>query len=603
MIKKYLSIISFFLLFIIFVPESLAQEKFYKAEYDVVHKLQSDYSINTKLVINLINLRADVYVTKFSILIPTSSNVSDLKVFSPSGEVSSNDQVDQKGTTITFNFKEPVRGKNQSNLLEISFNQAGLVQKDGKTLEALLPTFANDHQTSRVTFDTVTFVDNQLSIAKPRPSKNEKTVFTWDNVSIPMVYVVFGQYQLYKTRLNYLLYNNRLTPVKQDIAFPPETLRQSVFVKKITPKPNEIIVDEDGNYLGRYILSPQEKKIITFEGTVKIFAKDQEDMIHYIRLLFKSQKNYLLTQEKYWTINNPQLLKSLEKVNTTEDVFNFVVDKLDYSFSRFGNSSERLGAEAAFVTPGKAVCMEYTDLFIGASREKGIYAREIQGYGYSKDPRLRPQSLQGDVLHAWPEFYDLATERWVQVDPTWADTSGIDYLHGTDLNHIAFAIHGKNSVYPLPAGMYKNGNTKDVYVKTTIDEPMNNESVKVRLDFGQQIISGKQNNGTIQVINTGNTFIKNIPLSLSSETLEVSPALKTIFLIAPSQTIKIPISFITKNKIVSQPEISITIGSLYTNTVRFKLISEKVQGFLSLAKFAFLAFILIAVLSLILRRV
>ena len=87
--------------------------------------------------------------------------------------------------------------------------------------------------------------------------------------------------------------------------------------------------------------------------------------------------------------------------------------------------------------------MEFTDLFIAIAREKGIYSREIQGYGFSLDQKLQPLSLSSDILHAWPEYYDTKTESWIAVDPTWENTSGINYFSSFDLNHIVFVIHGK----------------------------------------------------------------------------------------------------------------------------------------------------------------
>ena len=72
--------------------------------------------------------------------------------------------------------------------------------------------------------------------------------------------------------------------------------------------------------------------------------------------------------------------------------------------------------------------MEFTDLFIAIAREKGIYSREIQGYGFLWIQKLQPLSLSSDILHAWPEYFDLKTENWVAVDPTWENTSGIDYF-------------------------------------------------------------------------------------------------------------------------------------------------------------------------------
>jgi transglutaminase-like putative cysteine protease len=54
------------------------------------------------------------------------------------------------------------------------------------------------------------------------------------------------------------------------------------------------------------------------------------------------------------------------------------------------------------------VCLEFTDLFIAIARAAGIPAREIDGFGYTQNAINRPISIDEDILHAWPEYYDTA---------------------------------------------------------------------------------------------------------------------------------------------------------------------------------------------------
>jgi len=83
--------------------------------------------------------------------------------------------------------------------------------------------------------------------------------------------------------------------------------------------------------------------------------------------------------------------------------------------------------------------MEFTDTFITLVRALGIPAREINGYAYAQNDRLRPLGLEQDVLHSWPEYYDFASQTWQQVDPTWGNTTGgLDYFHKFDLDHFTF---------------------------------------------------------------------------------------------------------------------------------------------------------------------
>ena len=127
--------------------------------------------------------------------------------------------------------------------------------------------------------------------------------------------------------------------------------------------------------------------------------------------------------------------------------------------------------------------MEFTDSFIAIARAMGIPAREINGYAYAGEGENKPISIgfkSGDVLHAWPEFYDPAFG-WVAIDPTWGATSGLDYFTRLDTNHFVFVIKGQDSVYPLPAGAYKiDGSEKQVEVAHSLktDEQINQQQTE-----------------------------------------------------------------------------------------------------------------------------
>lgn len=581
----------------------LAENQFYKTKFDVVHTLSPNNSIETTLNIGLTNTRADTYVTQFTITFPPSLKFSDLVASSPKSPVAIGKSIKDDQTIVTFSFSEPIAGTQIDNLLEVTFKQDNLLEIKGTAYELVLPTFGTVEQPSRVTFNTSALIDKKLSISKPRPDVNQKTLYTWNDAKTSIVYLVFGEFQTYNLKLRYYLTNNRFVPVKQDIAFPPETLLQEIFVKSISPKPDEIFLDTDGNYIGRYVLAPQEKKVINFRGFAKVYAVDQEDMVPYIRNQFAKQQPYLLNEKKYWEIKDQDLLKKIEAHDSVDKLYSFTVDTLDYSFARLNGAKDRLGADGAFKTPTKAVCMEYTDMFIGMSRSKSIYSREIQGFGYSRDDRLRPLSLKTDILHAWPEYYDTRRELWIPIDPTWDDTSGIDYLNGFDLNHIVFAIHGSDSVYPLPAGMYKKGESKDVDVTVTEVIPDKNQEIIVIPSFDQNLFRGETKTGNIKVKNTGNVFIKNVPVILSSGSLKISTPIKTIYLLSPGQSMTIPVTYQTKADTKKSAQVVIDIGTLYTNTVTINVTNRLSFQINQTVTFMAVIVIFIIIVALFVRRI
>ncbi len=218
------------------------------------------------------------------------------------------------------------------------------------------------------------------------------------------------------------------------------------------------------------------------------------------------------------------------------DIYSYVTGNLKYNYKRVVKGNQRLGASKILNSPDQAVCTEFTDLFIALAREKGIWAREIEGYGFSSDPNLRPLSLISDVLHAWPEYYDQVKNIWVPVDPTWENTSGIDYFSSFDLNHIVFAIHGKQSDYPLPAGMYKTEDSKDIQIIATNIEPDKKNNLKVWLDkLPSRLTEEEEIKGKIFLQNLGNTYLWQTPIKFFSQNIEVVPKEIIIPVLAPYQ--------------------------------------------------------------------
>jgi hypothetical protein len=210
-----------------------------------------------------------------------------------------------------------------------------------------------------------------------------------------------------------------------------------------------------------------------------------------------------------------------------------------------------MGATQALANPNQAICMEFTDLFIALARAASIPAREINGFAYTTDARLRPLSLMADVLHAWPEYYDVQKQAWIPVDPTWEKTTGgVDYFSKTDLNHFAFVIHGEHSQYPYPAGSYKLEDSlgRDVQVGFGEYQGENKNDLKVDFDLPGEIFWGEHKNGKIIVKNTGQGALYNLNLKASPQGLELlSSGERMVKILPPFSSVEIPVVLKAKN--------------------------------------------------------
>ena len=177
----------------------------------------------------------------------------------------------------------------------------------------------------------------------------------------------------------------------------------------------------------------------------------------------------------------------------------------------------------ALVNPNSVVCREFTDLFIALARSAGIPTREVDGFAYTANTKQRPLSLVQDVLHAWPEYYDLQKKTWVMVDPTWGSTTGgVDYFSALDFDHIAFIVKGKDDNYPIPAGGYKSSDEKslkDVEVKFSNTNSKKNQDIQISTSLPPQLTAGSPINFDIKIVNNGPALLPKKPLYIESTQL------------------------------------------------------------------------------------
>ncbi|PJE58366.1 MAG: hypothetical protein COU81_01165, partial [Candidatus Portnoybacteria bacterium CG10_big_fil_rev_8_21_14_0_10_36_7] len=240
------------------------------------------------------------------------------------------------------------------------------------------------------------------------------------------------------------------------------------------------------------------------------------------------EKVKYLAPDKYWETDSAVIKEKAKDLKTPKQIYNFVTSYLVYNENKLNSASiERLGALSAFNSPKEAVCMEFSDLFIALSRSAGIPAREVVGYAYTQNTRLRPLSFaaQGDLLHAWPEYWD-DTFGWVQVDPTWASTSGgLDYFNKLDFNHITLVQRGLSSTNPVPAGAFKkigDSQKKDVEVAFAQELPQITATPEIELQASDNIISGIPTKVKATVKNIGSTSVIGESLMLTANRLKIT---------------------------------------------------------------------------------
>ncbi|MGI5826057.1 MAG: transglutaminase-like domain-containing protein [Patescibacteria group bacterium] len=518
-ILTFLFVFSTFFLLASFLSSCQAKEfaSFYKTTYTF------DKSGETYVTqeISLVNQTSEYYVSEYSLSI-VGGEISKIEAYDKVGPLKISTIEKDLTTIITLNFNEKVVGKEKVLSFILKYRARDLAKKEGNLWQISIPKLANyeeidDYQAELKIpkeFGKVAFIN-------PNPSGQEdqgdflKLFFEKSDLTSFGVLVTLGQYQTFDFKIIYDLPNPHPNSLIEKISLPPDTNYQTVYYQNLNPKPANVEVDADGNWLALYEIPPKQTLQVVAEGQVNIFSqsKNQE------RINLEDREKYL-APTNYWQASDQKIRNLALELKTPENIYNYLVKTLEYDYSEVKKGAVRKGAVKTLDEPHKSICTDFTDLFIALARAAGIPARELDGFAYTENSRLSEIAQNTDLLHSWPEYFDEARKRWVMVDPTWGNTSsGLDYFNKFDMTHFVFVIHGLSDTLPYSPGAYRQSTEgKQILVafaqEEIVDKPRFFEIEEVE---PKHIFSLKNNQIRMVLRNTSGFFFDNERISLSSQ--------------------------------------------------------------------------------------
>ncbi len=569
--KRFIFFLLFFLSLTLFFTKSVFASSNFSTDYNVIYTVGKNSVTHVNLNIIVTNLSSQYYTPSYEIQ-SGFKNITNLKASDENGELSPNITANDKGTSIQVSFNQRVVGIGNKHNLNISFDTDEVAENLNHVWEINVPGLSEKSDFS--SFNATVVYPSELgkpSYIKPavytQNYSGNRLTFNKDQLGTSGISITFGSYQIYSFDLIYHLENTNLFPVKTEIALPPSTNYQDVIIDSIGPKPTNVITDADGNWLAQYFLSPSQRINVEVKGKAKIYLVPKTEPLSSSEI-----SNYIKPQP-YWESNNSKIKSLAKELKTPDAIYNYVVTHLNYDFSRVSTNEPRLGAVGVLNSPGSAVCLEFTDLFIAISRAAGIPAREIDGFAYTKNTQQRPLSLVSDILHAWPQYYDFGKKEWISVDPTWGNTTGgVDYFNVLDFDHFAFVVKGLNSSYPVPAGGYKfsrDKNSKDVNVDIG-DSFSPTISTAPDITIQNPVFAGFPADVLINIKNTGNSPAASNSFLVTTGFLK--PSSQTVYFqkIPPFGFVSIPIRFEPTPFLTNQTDmVKITLGNTtYSQNIR-----------------------------------
>jgi hypothetical protein len=565
--KTILTILMFFAIAFKFPNIVLADTNF-QTDINVEYKILESGKTNVTKTISIKNLKSE-YFPKQYVLFLKGVSPENIKAYERGTLL--NTKYEKKGNdgTLIIDFYERSVGKGNTKTFIVSFEDNSLTRKTGEVWEVVLPKVADseNYNTYKAVLSVPDIFGEEAYIS-PEPTSfvkiEERKLYKYDYFSqlSSGATAGFGIFQVFSFTLSYHLENKSNSKVEGTIALPPDTSTQKMFYDNLEPKPNDVYLDVDGNWLATYKLSANQNQNIVAKGYVQVFSKPNNlSRVDY------EPNNHDLLPTTYWQSDDENIKNIASSLSDIEAIYDYVVTSLTYNYDRVNDNYVRYGASYVLKNPTDALCTEFTDLFIALARAKGIPAREINGYAYSQNPSLEPLSLVSDVLHAWPEYWDDKNNVWIPVDPTWgATTGGVDFFNKFDLRHFAFVIHSENAITPYAVGTYKNSKEplKDVIVNFANLPDRKDHNVKIS-NTTSALVPLFINKLKINLENNGQNALYDFPFALEFGKTSESEIIKT-FLPFSKNTFEynIPFGFFA---IDSPDRISVTAGNLTENIV------------------------------------
>jgi len=548
-----------------------AQAKDFSSFYKTTYKFSPEGIAYITQEISFLNNTAEKDISEFSLNI-LGAKIDNIEAFDSIGPLETSVDKKNDATKISVRFNQRVVGKDKTLSFIIKYLSKDFSKKEGNLWQVSLPKLAG----------TAEIDDYQLFVQIPQSLGNIASISPFpksqtieDNFIILKyekndlinfgVQITVGQYQTFDFKIDYVLENVGSEGVMRKIAIPPDTDFQTIFYRSILPKPENVEKDSDGNWLASYLVPPQQTISIQAVGQANIFIQSKktsaikEDLADY------------LAPTQYWQSDNPKMKSLAQKLKTPEKIYRYVVENLTYDYELIKKGVQRKGALAALDSPQSSLCGDFTDLFIALCRAAGIPARALDGYAYTNDLKIIQASASTDVLHSWPEYYNEEQKLWVQVDPTWENTShGLNYFNKFDMAHFVFVIHGENDSFPASPGSYSKPDSSERQVFVNFGKE-DNSLKKVDFSLSQpwpnSIFSYRKTKIKAEIINNSGFLVHQQVIGLNQDQ-GVAPAsfvlnellpysqTKINFIVSPSELFKdyiweIPVIIGSQNEIFS----------------------------------------------------
>ena len=497
----------------------------FSVSYDITYTFNKDGSATVVQKTSLKNLKAKLYPSEYSISV-SSPNVKSASGLDSSGAVKVSSSKKGGSTILTAKLNDKIIGKNKVTKFTLNYTIKDLSSKKGRMRSILVPGVSTSEKLDsfKLTVKTPKSYGKLYSIfptQKKTSSDSKFNKYTYDKKKTPSENIVanFGDYQVVEFSFKSMIKNTSFFKRDEKIIIPPDTYFQEINFTQLNPRPEKMETVEDGNYHAFYSLKAGEEKEIIVEG----YARIDKSLSKVLPIL--DSEDTLLSGSRFWEIDDLSISKKASELENIESIYEFVTTNFEFNSDKIDSGiGKRLGAKGALAVNDGMLTSEFVDLFISLARAKGIQARQVIGFAFGGEKELNPTIVNGDSnsreLHTWVEYFDKSQNNWVQVDPTWGSTRGVNYLKQFDANHFTLITRGLSSEDPKIPGVFSNGGNESFKVKL-VDKKFNFEAEPKVEIFIDKAVSGFPSVGKVTITNDSGKSLRYAQLAVSTESLNL----------------------------------------------------------------------------------
>lgn len=557
-LKKTLLLFSCLLIFLLSTSSLLAAQQ-NNTYLDISYSLFQSGDLKTDLKFTIENNSIIPTVVNYYTISLPYSNVSNLAVIYKGRKLERSIHKQSVGSDVVVNFDSAVIPVNSQLTFTASFSTAEFIDV---SKEVAYLSFPNTFPDISVNSVVINLPSDWASVAwasgliKSNQVKDKNRIIEFRSPTEEYLNLVLGETLSYGFRIDKVLTNADTQEKFFDVSLPPWNENQRVLFSNISPPPNLVTEDKEGNTTFSYLVKKGQSLKVSIEGEIMLIEGSS-------KLDIEKLGEYLIISG-YWKLDNDSeyvraalFLKNKGlNINSTEGAFNdlksekerelFVKEVYNYVIERFkpaqaSESSQenplRAGASQALKKEGGAVPEDYVDLLISILRHFGVPSRMVVGYV----PESAGYKAAG-FFHSWLEYWDQDGQRWKTLDPALDDSAEASLYNKPLGDHITLLQRGNNSI--LPKLTYFSDS--EFIITNTLSQMDEHVNAQIDLLVNSAKLTSKYIQADLKVTNTGNVPVKvsNLKL-LNSENDSVDIQILSSLndsVIVPGAEVLIPVS-------------------------------------------------------------